>query len=394
MRSRLYYFSPFDVQRGVAHSIQVMRMCSAFSAIGFEVVLLTPHYARFRDVKNVPMEKLWEFYGLSEKFRVVRFPTLLWENAPAWLELISRSLMTILFLVRHALFGRTRGSDILYSRCFSCSFLLAKLRFLLKKETLLVFELHSAAEGRHLETLKSQDAIVVISEALKRDLTAKGVESERVLVERDAVDLEMIERKRIDKLEARKMLGLPLDAAIICYSGKVGWTEDPLLMIQAASQLNSDSLFLVVGGRPAAQRRFAEIAKRKGVGNIKFVGYVEPSKVIYYHLAADVLVQLHAAASPIHEYFSPLKLFEYMAAKRPIVATDYPTLREFLVQGQDVYFVQPGSALALSEGITFLLQNPSIGNSLAKCAFEKVKAYTWKSRAERIRAFLFKLHGS
>lgn len=391
MNYRLYYFSPFDVQRGVAHSIQIMRMCSAFVSAGYDVVLLTPFYLRTGDVKNISMDELWDYYGVPERFKIIRIPTILWENAPAWLESINRIVWTSIFLIWHAVVGRTDQPDIMYSRCFGCSFVLGSLRFLMKKETILAFELHGFRAGRYLNVLLKQDAIVVVSAALKADIVEWGIDPDCVLVGHDGVETAILEGRRLSTLEARNDLGLPVDLNIACYTGKIGWTDDPLRMIEVARHLRGSTLLLMVGGRPESQRHFERIAKERGVDNIRFVGHVEPGKVHKYHLAADVLVQIHAAAAPIHRHFSPLKLFEYMAARKPIVAEQYPVLQEVLTHNIDAYLVPPRSPETLALAIMKILDDPTLGELLATNAYEKVKNFTWQKRARDIGAFLLEI---
>ena len=84
-------------------------------------------------------------------------------------------------------------------------------------------------------------------------------------------------------------------------------------------------------------------------------------------------------------YFtSPLKLFDYMAAGVPIVATDVPALREVLVDGENALLVPPGDPEALAGAIDWILGDPALAERLRRRAFAEVADYTWERRAERI----------
>ena len=80
----------------------------------------------------------------------------------------------------------------------------------------------------------------------------------------------------------------------------------------------------------------------------------------------------------------PLKLFEYMAAGVPILATDLPSIREVLRHGENAWLIPPGDPKALAEGIRHLLENPELARRLAERARGDVQKYTWKHRAETI----------
>ena len=108
-----------------------------------------------------------------------------------------------------------------------------------------------------------------------------------------------------------------------------------------------------------------------------------------YQAAADVLVLPNTAQAAIsREHTSPLKLFEYMAAGRPIVASDLPSLREVLRHGDNAWLMQPDDPAALAQGIQHLLAEPALAARLAAQAQEEVQAYTWEQRAANILRFV------
>ncbi|MCX6026213.1 MAG: glycosyltransferase, partial [Chloroflexi bacterium] len=126
----------------------------------------------------------------------------------------------------------------------------------------------------------------------------------------------------------------------------------------------------------AARRRVAE--------RVIFTGQVSNSAVPAYLWAADVLVMPYTSQTPTVRYMSPLKMFEYMAAGRPIVATDFPVVREVLRDGETAVLVEPDSAQALREGILELLRDTTRSKSLALRCLEQVREYSWARRARRI----------
>lgn len=92
-------------------------------------------------------------------------------------------------------------------------------------------------------------------------------------------------------------------------------------------------------------------------------------------------------------FTSPLKLFEYMAARVPIVASDLPSTREILCDGVNALLVQPNNPRALADGIQKILNDSQLAERLAQNAYEDVSGYTWEKRAERIIHFLHSVRG-
>ena len=79
-----------------------------------------------------------------------------------------------------------------------------------------------------------------------------------------------------------------------------------------------------------------------------------------------------------------MKLFEYMAAGRPIVACDVPALREVLRHGENAWLVAPDDPRSLAEGIRTVLDDQALAARLAERAASDVRARTWEARAARI----------
>jgi glycosyltransferase involved in cell wall biosynthesis len=122
-------------------------------------------------------------------------------------------------------------------------------------------------------------------------------------------------------------------------------------------------------------------------GRMTFAGLVGPARVSALLRDADVLV-MPTTETRWARYTSPLKLFEYMAAGKPIVASDLPAIREILTDGENACLVAPGDAHALAAGIRRVLDDPALAARIARRAFEDAAAYSWDRRAERLEALL------
>ena len=148
---------------------------------------------------------------------------------------------------------------------------------------------------------------------------------------------------------------------------------------------------LIIGGHPndATDRaRLDDLARRCGVADrLTFTGLVPPSEVLDRLAAADVLAA-PLLDMPHTRYDSPMKLFEYLALRRPIVASDLGSLREIFEDGRTARLVTPGDPAALGAGIRSVLADAAAADRMARAAFDEVANYTWARRAERIERLL------
>ncbi|MBI2466108.1 MAG: glycosyltransferase, partial [Candidatus Sungbacteria bacterium] len=102
-----------------------------------------------------------------------------------------------------------------------------------------------------------------------------------------------------------------------------------------------------------------------------------------YQKNFDILLMPFPRQTHFVYYMSPLKMFEYMAAKRPIIATDLLSIREVLSE-KNAILVPSGEPKRLATAIENLYRDPSLGEKLADQAYLDVQDYTWQKRAEKI----------
>jgi glycosyltransferase involved in cell wall biosynthesis len=151
-----------------------------------------------------------------------------------------------------------------------------------------------------------------------------------------------------------------------------------------------DALFLIVGGLEKDVMRCRSLAREKNAANIKFTSYVPHHMVPLYLAASDLLVMPYTTRMTIRggtqaqDFTSPIKLFEYMASGRPIVATSIPSVSEILEDGVNAVLVPPDSADALREGMKRALGDISLAARISERASSDVHSYTWEERAKKL----------
>jgi glycosyltransferase involved in cell wall biosynthesis len=158
------------------------------------------------------------------------------------------------------------------------------------------------------------------------------------------------------------------------------------VVLQALAQV-PHARGLIVGGheREPDLERLRRLTGELGIGErVTFTGLVEPGRVPELLARAFVLALPNPASAISTHFTSPLKLFEYMAAGRPIVASDLPSIREVLADGDTALLVAPGDAQALAAAIRRLDEDRTLAAELAGRALARSRDYSWSRRAERL----------
>lgn len=163
--------------------------------------------------------------------------------------------------------------------------------------------------------------------------------------------------------------------------------------IAELAPLLPDMRFEVYGGRNAdiARWRHATAAQ----SNLHLHGHVPHEKVRGLMAECDILVApyaarvAHAGGGEIGAWMSPLKLFEYMAAERPIVVSDLPVLREVATDGVTALMPAPDHAPDWAAALRRLATDRHLRDRLARAARDRLeKHHTWDARARRVLANL------
>jgi len=391
---KLLYIANARLPTEKAHGYQIVKMCEAFSKLGMEVHLLHPH--RYQNDETLRNKTVFEYYGVKPVFEIWALP-----NPDVLLvERFFPRRSFVWFFVLHALMwglyaalkARKEAADIYYTRDVPVAFWL--IRFSLPT----VFEGHSMPKGgqewllRRMVGHPQLRLIVLLTSFLKESYAELGFDQERLAVFPDGVDLSLF-NDLPDKQECRRRLNLSGDLPIIGYLGRfqtMGREKGIPQLIEAMANLPSINgkgpLLLCVGGPMSRVRDYLERADSAGISRqmLKFVDRVPNRDVPLWLNALDVAVMPFPETEHYKYYMSPLKLFEYMAAGVPIVASDLPSIREILQHNRNAWLVPPGNSDSLGQAILAMLRNPARAARIAKTAKEEVRQYTWRKRAQGI----------
>jgi glycosyltransferase involved in cell wall biosynthesis len=384
---RILYLSDIRFPLERANGIQTMETCHALSERGHEVTLLVRP-----DTADRPRDP-GEFYGLppSPRLRVRRVGG---GQHPR--------LRRAAYLLAAAWQARRPAHDVAFTRDLGVADALLALPRRLRQPV--VYESHGVAavvgasldsllaDGRPAGAVKQRrlwarehrvwtraDGYVTLTAALAQELESHFGTREAVSVVPDGVRLAP-GRHYTPPRETR--------APVVGYAGHLYPWKGVETLLRALAEL-PEARGLVIGGHPAESDlgTLQALAASLGVASrVTFTGLVPPAEVAGRLEAADVLVLPNRATAISSRYSSPLKLFEYLAAGRPIVASDLPAFREVLRDGANALLVPPDDPAALAAAVRRLARHHAEAVALSQTGFEEATLYTWDARAARLES--------
>ncbi len=366
-----------------AHGFQIAQVCDALTHLGHDVTLLNPTF------QNSVTVSAQEHYGLRHPVRsqpLEHFDAFQSPIVPGFLGFI---VSMISYAKSVQAYLREHRFDVLYLR----SPLL--LQAVLQSGMPVIMELHALPRymrRRFVRRCNQCEKIICLTVPMRDELVEWGVHAEKVMVEADGVDLRRFEHLP-EVITAKKKWNLPVDRSVIGYVGSLA-TRETLEkgvreMLNAAAETTASPLrlFWIVGGPEKWRSIYQNYAYSLGLDDreVRFQGRIDAADVPSAIAACDICV--YPAPKTDHPYFmrdtSPLKLFEYLAAGRPVVCADIPPVRD-VVSEKSVKFFRAGDAADLARAIKDVLDHPEVASVRAEEGKRIVQEYSWEKRMRRI----------
>ncbi len=367
---RITYLASAAIPSASANSLQILKMCEAMVEEGHAVALVAPQTA---DATQATGDEVREHYGLRVAAALIRIdsPGFAGRRGLAW---------------RMAGEAKRMQPDLVYTRGVDIALASAW------RELPVVLELHQLPSGRlgplylraFLHTRNCR-RLVVITPRLLELLMASFPAARRAetIVAGDAYD-DTTYRALPEPRQARRALGIAMKGLVAGYFGSVvpgRGVETILAMARALPQIQ----VLIAGG---VERPAAELS-----ANVLWLGRIAPAKVALHQAACDILLMPYQAQVTVQgkgdtaEIMSPLKLFEYMAAGRPIISSDLPALRTMLDE-DNCLLVPPDDTHAWVAALRRAAHSADLRRRLAHQAQVDVAPHTWRNRVRTILADL------
>jgi glycosyltransferase involved in cell wall biosynthesis len=243
-------------------------------------------------------------------------------------------------------------------------------------------------------SLAAATLITVVSDALRQELIERGIPAEKILVNPNGVDTDRF-HPGCGGSEIRRQLEFQPDHVVVGFIGSfsywhgIGVLQEAiqvLLREQESGGLLPQLRFLLVGDGPLSPEIRGALEPYSRRGWVVFPGQVPHEQAPRYLDAADILVSPHVPMPDGSPFFgSPTKLFEYMAMRKAIVASNLDQLAQVLTHQQTAWLAKPGSAAGLVHAIRLLATNAEMRSYLGNNARETALSnHTWQQNAARV----------
>jgi glycosyltransferase involved in cell wall biosynthesis len=354
-----------------AHSMQLMKVCHALGQLGHQVELIVP------GKRGIGWNLLADHYGLTKQFGIRYISSITW-------------LKRYDFAFTSIRYARRQKPDLVYTWLLPAAVMAqsAGLPALL--------ELHDRITGRVAPWLfsrfiksKTPGRLAVITRALIQKLKTQFndyKDSTDTVLAPNGVELDKYTGLPSTSA-ARKQLGLP-DRLTVVYTGSFYAGRGIDLLYHLATR-NPGIQFVWAGGTESVINEWKQKLEEEGCKNVHITGFINNRDLPMYQAAGDILVMpfgnviAGSSGGNSVEICSPMKMFDYLAAGRVIMASDLPVLHEIL-NTRNAILLPPDDHEAWHQALHRLDASKQLRQKLGEQAHRDAGQYTWLKRQEAI----------
>ena len=359
--------------------VHIQELISALQELGHEVRVVEPRHGGAT-----------QFGGEPKAARAVK------KYIPGHLYELLELVYNVPELVRLLAAGRAFKPDVLYERAniYTLSGLLAAkllgLRYFLEVNSPLADERGKFGKLRFPRLAaqteracwRAADIVFPVTQVLSALVQAAGVRRERIVVVPNGVDLRKFTSG--DDRAMRRRLSLE-GKLVLGFTGFVReWHRaNAVIDLLAGPELPANSHFLIVGDGPAKDALYEQARRLNVADRLTITGIVPRDQVARYIECFDIALQPNVVS-----YASPLKLLEYMALARAIIAPDSANIRELLVHGHNALLVAPDHGTAYADAVKRLAGDAALRAALGAAARQTIfeRRLTWDQNARTVAA--------
>ncbi len=359
-KNKMLYISASMIPSEKANAVHVIRMCDAFAEIGFDVMLLCKTMGK--------REQINEYYGVSDRVKLKNIP------------IPFRGFFLLLYGFIAALYTVLYRADVVYSRNLFASF------FLVFMGARHHFEIHHISGNKVIKSLikivcqKLAGKIIVITPKLAEDLSLFfDIDKDKILICSDAAS------------PNQYAFNTSIKENMVVYTGSLYKGKGIETILKVANRLPLVK-FAIAGG---PTRYWGDFYRDLSSENVTYLGWLKSEDIKKLQSSASILllpnspdVFTNDGKDNIGKYTSPLKLFEYMASGRPIIASSIEAYSYIFANTDPLaVLVPPDSIDDWEKSINSLISNHSLQEVLARNAYSLfLKQFTWVGRAKNIIA--------
>lgn len=361
-----------------AHGYQIVKTLESLMIQGEEVLLLLP------ERKNSISQSISEYYHLKKTPQVVFL-----KNRFGFLE---KNWKTLYFILQRIAFGPRAfffalffQADVIFSREITLCFFLS----LFKKNV--VFEDHEPKQkwrGLYRFFVRHLRKKIVVAHSLVDLYNEYQIRPESYKEVPNGVEKEVFDAVSPNREIWKKYFHFSPEEKVILYIGHFYPWKGVYTLVESAAFLSQGKV-VCIGGLPGDREKLQSFAREKKINNVFFHEFVPHDEVIPFLKSADIVVLPNTATEErSQKYTTPIKLFEYMASKVPIVASQIQSFTPYLTDKKNCLLFTPDDPHDLSKKLEYILSHEEEAKNLATSAYTSVDAYTWEKRAKNIISFI------
>jgi glycosyltransferase involved in cell wall biosynthesis len=240
----------------------------------------------------------------------------------------------------------------------------------------------AGAERATKQAFSAARTLVVVSKVIAQYVQQYGGRPDRVHVVPNGVNPARFPSNLAPSMPARR------GVFRVGFLGSLKPWHGLTMLVEAFARVHCqtpDARLLVVGDGPERNSLIAELSARGLLAVTHLTGAVSACQVPGLLASMDVGVAPYLGGADF--YFSPMKVYEYMAAGLPVVASDIGQIGEVITDGEEGLLCRPGDASALTAALLRLRADPSLRARLGRSARRKMLRYhNWDAIAARILA--------
>lgn len=237
---------------------------------------------------------------------------------------------------------------------------------------------------QEIATLQMSDAIICPSEVTRLYLVSLGAPRRRITVIPNGVSAKDFTATPLPEADGR--------TPVILYIGTLADWQGLDVLISAMPVIldRQPARLLIIGHGRSRQRK----ALAKQIRKLGLEEYVELATAVPHHQIPEIIAQADLCVAPLSlndrnvtQGCCPIKVIEYMASGRPLVASNLPVVRELVREDIDGLLFTPGDSQDLAQQVLTLLKNPDLARRLSDSAAKRARdRFTWRAAQKKLLA--------